>query len=419
MEIVSQYKLSLLDSDTDKKTIIEQIINDPSLTNLQTIIQNHSAAFLDNEMGIEFIQSLKETSKKYQAYLRWEKIKCAYRAGHFFENRIEKYQMAQNLGINMPPRVPCQSIKPNLKAFQDYRSSLKPEYHAHANAMMGHLNKISFQQLKILLKNLADKLNQHIFSQQYDKVYLFYRGEKKSEYWILKLIFPFLNFNVADIIEVSNDYEFVDEKNQNTILKLTEAVNTPKSCLMLIDDGSYSGAQCSDHVMHLLYRLAHIHQTLPTDAFKGSLELVFAFTYTTNHALKNMSNILEILTLHRDKLPIKINQDLHNLIQKIYLFSEKTILTVKETNWDELSADYASIITRLVRGDKADEDTLTLVYTDWRTPDGLSSSQLFFKAQPPISFCPTEIHATLEVKQNQLIKDDERIIPENLMCPYK
>lgn len=61
-----------------------------------------------------------------------------------------------------------------------------------------------------------------------------------------------------------------------------------------------------------------------------------------------------------------------------------------------------------------------LIYTDWRTPDNLSSIERFFKGVPPIQFCKKEIISILELKRKRFIKtESDEIIPTQLRGPYK
>ena len=61
-----------------------------------------------------------------------------------------------------------------------------------------------------------------------------------------------------------------------------------------------------------------------------------------------------------------------------------------------------------------------MVYTDWRTPDNLSSTGYFFRALPPPSLCIEAKQAEMETKrlaENYI--DSTYIIPINLQAPYR
>jgi hypothetical protein len=281
LTLLNQYKLSLVDTDIENISIIDNLAFDPSLKNLKNTLLNKAIIFQKNEPGKEFIQALSELCNTHQTFIYWNKIKDSFHAGHLSQQFLDRYQSAKDIGIELPPSTPGQTIKPNLRMFKEYRSALKPEYHPHANAMIEHLDKISFSELKVLVKKLAHKLNQHVQEKQYSSVCIFYRGKKKSEYWLLQLIYPFLNFTPTELIEIYDDYDFSSDKNQATILKLQNALHSKNSCLLFIDDGTYSDTQCFDHLVHIAYRLNHIHQKQPEYFNESSIELVFAFTYAT------------------------------------------------------------------------------------------------------------------------------------------
>jgi hypothetical protein len=420
LNLLTQYQSSLIDSDIEKISIANTLVADSCLENLKSMLLNNASVFQNDESGKSFIHALNELCKNHKTYLYWKKIKDAFHAGHLSQQRLETYQTAKESGIALPPSTPAQTIKPNLRMFKEYRSALKAEYHPHANAMIDHLDKISFTQLKILLKELANKLNQHVCEKQYNNVFIFHRGKIKSEYWILMLIYPFLNFKIADVIELGNDYDFSSDINQAIILKLQTRLHSKNSCLILIDDGTYSGNQCLDHILHIAFRLEQIRKNQPEYFNEATIELIFAFAYATQHASNLINQSLKLLSAH--SLPIPC--DLESLIQKVHLFFEKKILTTKEMNWGELQADYeTSISAMLTSGSmQPDEvDRLTMVYTDWRTPDNLSSPAAFFKAAPPISLCLEEKKTELHTKQRHehLLNDEQHIIPVNLQSPYK
>jgi hypothetical protein len=416
--LLNQYKLSLVDVDPDPEKIqlITQLIADDSLDNLKKMLHHQAIIFLDNEEGCTLIQELSKLCKQHQTFIYWNKVKNAVRVGHASEEQLETYQTAKEIGIDLPPKPPQQSIKPNLRMFGKYRSSLKSVYHQHADAMVEHLDKVSFSQLKVLLKNLAHKLNQHVQDKQYKHVYFLYRGKDKSEYWALQLMYPFLNFKSHDVIEIPPGMDLSSDKNEVIYSKLQEALHAKKSCLVLVDDGTYSGTQCADHVINTAYRLEQLHQKNP-DLFDGaSIDMVFAFAYATQRAMGLINQALELINQH----PI-IPCDVRKLINNVYVFREKRVLSVKEMNWGDVQADYETCISSMLDdSQEADRrDNLTMVYTDWRTPDGFSSPASFFESVPPIALCREEKKAGLEAEKKKWRLDNERMIPTSFPCPYK
>ena len=414
--LLNQYQLSLVDADAEKIELIAQLITDGSLDNLKRMLHQPAIVFLDNEAGHILIQELSKLCKQHQTFIYWNQIKHAVRAGHVSEERLETYQTAKEIGIDLPPKVPQHSIKPNLRMFDKYRSLLKPAYHQHADAMVEHLDKISFGKLKILLKNLAHKLNQHVQDKQYTNVYFLYRGKDKSEYWALQLMYPFLNFKSHDVIEIPPGMDLSSDKNEAIYLNLRKALHAKNSCLILVDDGTYSGTQCFDHVMNTAYRLEQLYQEQP-ELFEGaSIDMVFVFAYATQRAMDLIHNALELIN-HHQIIPC----DVRKLIKNVHLFHEKRVLSVKEMNWGELQADYATCISSMLDDSKeADRrDNLTMVYTDWRTPDGFSSPAPFFEGVPPVALCQEEKKAELEAEKKKWHPDDERVIPTSFPCPYR
>lgn len=420
--LIMQYRTSLLDdSDAEKKAILDALLSEPSLENVKRMTAEASSLFLDSNLGNQFLSALTELNRKHQTYLYWGKVKNVIYAGHLSERSLERvletYQSAKGIGIDLPPQAPMQSIKPNLKMFKEYRSTLKPEFHAHANAVLKNLDKISFPQLKSLLKNLAGQLNQHIEANDYQSIYFLCRGKQKSEHWILQLIYPFLNFRANGVIEIPEGTDLSSSKNQDVTLKLGEALRSKDSCLILIDDGTYSGCQCGDHIVNIALRLDDMYKSKPGDFNETSIELIFAFAYVTQQAMGLINNSLNLINEHS-----LLSCDIHNLIKRTHLFYEKKILSIKEINWGELQADYqATISTMLADSDTLErrENSLTTVYTDWRTPDGFSSSERFFKGVPPTLLCREEKKSEQALRQHKYINDDERIIPTNFRSPYK
>jgi hypothetical protein len=423
LNLLDQYNAFLIDSELENITIIMSIIDDltnnTSPENLKNmfVLLHDASIFPKDEPGKAFIQALETLYKQHKTFLYWKKIKDAFYAGHLSPELLEQYPLAQAIHIELPPPVPEQLIKPNLTMFKEYRSVLKPEYHPHANAMIDHLEKISFSQLKVFLKKLAQKLNQHMRDKQYDTVCLFHRGQYKSEYWVLKLIYPFLDFQISNVIEIYMEYDLSSKEDQAVILQLETSLQTKNSCLLLIDDGTYSGEQCGDHILHIAYRLEHIRQKQPEYFEQSTVELVFAFAYATQRASNLITQSLELLSYRR----IPMLDDIKSVIKKVHLLSEKRIFTTKEMDWGNLQADYATVIAAIMDEAMAcnEVERLTMVYTDWKTPDRLSSPASFFKSIPPVSLCREDKKIKFERMQNQWKNEGEHIIPSNFMGPYK
>jgi hypothetical protein len=413
---LNQYKLSLVDADVEKQALIAQLLVDGRLDNLKLMLHHKSDIFLDNEVGHVFIQALNNLCKQHQTFIYWNKVKNSVRAGHVSEEQFEIYQTAKEIGIDLPPEVPQKSIKPNLRMFDKYRSSLKPAYHQHAEAMLGHLDKISFSELKVLFKKIAYKLNQHVQEKQYKNVYFLYRGKDKSEYWALQLMYPFLKFKAHDVIEIPPGMDLSSDKNEAIYSRLQEALHAKNSCLVLVDDGTYSGTQCADHVINTAYRLEQLYQKKSESFHDASIDMVFAFAYATQRAMGLINQALELINQHQI-----VSCDVRKLINNVYVFREKSVLSVKEMNWGDVQADYETCISSMLDDLKeADSrDNLTMVYTDWRTPDGLSSPASFFEASPPIALCQEGKKAELEAEKKKWRPDNERMIPTSFPCPYK
>lgn len=337
----------------------------------------------------------------------WQTIRNALRAGHLREDTLQNYDKAQGLGIELPPPVPQQSIKPNLLAFKNYRDHLHPSNQHYANAIMSHLDKVSFPQLKLYLQQLANRINEHCQSQNYDAIYFFIRGRDKSEYWILQLLFPLLNIEVQGLMEMNSLSNEHLEEEWKIILRAT------KPCLILVDDGTYSGTQCADHVFTIIDDLINLNKLYPGLLMTPKLEIVFGFAYATTQALMLINNILELIN---QKQFFDVN--VHRFIYQIHSFYIKKVLTHSEIDWGELQKNYPSVILHLL----VDNPTYqtTLIYTDWRTPDNVSSIERFFKGVPPIQFCKKEIIPIMELKRKRFIKTEaEEIIPTQLRGPYK
>lgn len=417
--LLKTYQLSLTHSQLTLSSqlisVFDEMMNHPSLSTLTKIIEQHQALFLTEETGYAFIQELKNLCKGHQTYLYWKKIKNTLYAGHFKHLGIEKYAKAQALGVYLPPGIPSSSIKPRLSVFKAYRDALKSEYQDHADAIITHLDKISWRELKSLVRKLAAQLNQFVIEKKYQQIYFFHRGQAKSEYWILQLIFPFLNFEVQGVIEISNNFNCLDDENQNALEKLKNALSS-NTGLLFVDDGSYSGTQCIDHIHHVLLRLEHLLKIVPKLFHDASIELVFGFAYTTSHATALIDNALTLLLEHQ-----LITSEILPFFKGVHLFTEKTILSLQEIDWGTLKTDYEIIIAKMVQDEKNPRplDRLTMVYTDWRTPDGFSSITSFFKGAPPITLCLDEYkEVLLEKKSQHEFYSENQLIPLSFEAPY-
>lgn len=337
----------------------------------------------------------------------WQIIRNAMGAGHLREATLQNYNKAQLLGITLPPPVPKQNIKPNLHAFRTYRENLHPRNRVYADAIMSHLDKVSFHQLKQYLQQLAAAINEHCQKYAYDAIYLFIRGREKSEYWILQLLFPFLNFEIRALLEIGRESSMKMMKTWPEIL----SANHP--CLILVDDGTYSGTQCADHICSIIEDLIHIKKDYPTLFIHPKLEIVFGFAYATLQAITLIANILNKINEKQF-----FTEDSRLFIRNIHQFYIKQALTHNEIEWKEFQKDYQAVLLPMLVENIMHETTL--IYTDWRTPDNLSSITRFFKAEPPIQFCTTNIIRLIELKRKGYHTTRfEEIIPTQLTGPYK
>ncbi len=110
-------------------------------------------------------------------------------------------------------------------------------------------------------------------------IYFFIRGRDKSEYWILQLLFPFLNIEVQKLIESVPFQMNIWKKNGRS------SFVPHKPCLILVDDGTYSGTQCADHICTIIDDLINLNKLYPELFVTPKLEIVFGFAYATHQAL--------------------------------------------------------------------------------------------------------------------------------------
>ena len=259
----------------------------------------------------------------FNKYLILEKIIINYdKFNEFYNQNINKCFLTDSYSLN------TKNINKWLEKLNDYND---PDLLIFGYCIAKTINHISFKEFYDNLCKLSLKINTVINTKK--NIYIYIPDIKKSQLWVLLLLWKFIKFNNIYII-LSLDYYklFKDDV-----------------IIIYLDDCSYSGLQIDNTLKR--YKKLHNYFSEIYETTKNIQDVFYIFVpFISNNALKKLKDI-NVFYINKIK---NFEQTLdsfelqsYNIVKKNYSIYNNGNITICNLYFDHKLADFISIFQPL------------------------------------------------------------------------
>ncbi len=326
-----------------------EILNTSS-AELDALLKHHQAIVeLQNKLP-------KKLAKKFS---HWHKIREMVRLKLFEKNISITAPLALEIGLHPIPALPIKQTIVNLYPTLDAINLLEQEYRDAGRWVMHHMRVITLSELIQSIKSSCEKIRDRVLNWGEYQILIV---EEKSQEWMADLAYRFLPSEKMPkgLIKASSGSTLAVGEALFNHLK-----SSPLSNVLMFDDGAYTGTQLQEYL----------------NALKANL-------VKTNTRFENTRSIYFILGYSPQNLDW---QEYVNVLDFAYFNLHVEVITSHYIATPDALKNKENLSNELKRQIKDLTGSKTMIVTEWKKPDFVSTPIFATKGAPPYDLLRNDI----------------------------